>query len=380
MKKILFISHETSRTGAPIVLLHFLRWLKVNQTDIQVDVLALNGGSLETEFIKNCNIFYNYTQIVKPTKLKPWQRVLLKLGCLIKPNPKEDLLLELTKNKYDLIYANTVLCLPLAKELLFKTEETKLVGHVHELNGIIKLMLPNFDNYSSLVDYFIVPSQLVKDNLVNNRGISKNKIDVVHECATVTINETILNFKNEDAVFTIGASGTADLRKGFDVFIQLARYLTTNYSRCDFRFVWVGSIKLQEQIVVEEDLKKLGLIEKVAFVGEQENPSDYFKNFDVFVMTSREDPFPLVCIEIGMLAKPIISFDQAIGTNEILKDAGGFIVPYLSIESMAEKIMTYYKNPKLKEEHGLINKKVFSQFTPDLICPKLFSIIKKQLK
>lgn len=60
-------------------------------------------------------------------------------------------------------------------------------------------------------------------------------------------------------------------------------------------------------------------------------------------MTSREDPFPLVSIEVGLLGKPIISFEKAVGTNEILQDAGGFIVPYLSIEDMAQKALLYYQ-------------------------------------
>lgn len=378
--KLLLITHETSRTGAPMVLLHFLRWIRINQTKVEVDVLALNGGLLETDFREVCSTFYNFSQIIKPVKLKLWQRVLLKLGFFKKPNLKQNLLTHLSQNNYDVVYANTVVCLPLAQELLFKNNRIKVIAHIHELNGMIKMMMPNFNNYISAIDQFIVPSQLVKTNLIDNWDISMDKIEVVYECATINVEKKELREAKEESVFTIGASGTVDWRKGYDIFIQLARYLSQNNLFFSFKFIWVGNVKLQEQIIIKEDLEKLGLQDIVEFVGEQEKPSDYFKDFDVFLMTSREDPFPLVCIEIGMMGKPIISFDKAVGTNEILKKGGGFIVPYLSIESMAEKIIEYYKNPILKEAHGVLNKKVFSQFTPHLICPQLFSIIQKNIE
>lgn len=119
------------------------------------------------------------------------------------------------------------------------------------------------------------------------------------------------------------------------------------------------------------------MADTVSFIGEVENPAVHYSDFDVFVMTSREDPFPLVCIEVGMMGKPIVSFKKAVGTNEVLEKAGGFIVPYLDIEAMADKVMQYYKNPDLKKEHGAMNKTAFNQFTPELICPSLFSVIQK---
>ena len=48
-KKVLFISHEASRTGAPIVFLNFLKWFKAN-TDIPFQILLKKGGVLEPDF------------------------------------------------------------------------------------------------------------------------------------------------------------------------------------------------------------------------------------------------------------------------------------------------------------------------------------------
>src|SRR5689334_15759774 len=47
--KVVFISHDASRTGAPIVLLHLLNWIKQN-TGVEFLIIMGNGGELEDRF------------------------------------------------------------------------------------------------------------------------------------------------------------------------------------------------------------------------------------------------------------------------------------------------------------------------------------------
>ncbi len=378
--KILFITHEVSLTGAPAVLLHLLKWLRTNKENIVVDVITLDGGGLEQEFQNVTNNYYDYRNTFHKEKTSFFKRVLIKLKLTRKANKKQELFQELITNNYDLIYANTVVSLKLASELVEKMKACKLVAHIHELNAIIKMMLPNFKDYSKKIDHFIVPSEIVKTNLVGNWGVSSKHIDVVYECTRVKNSVVESHNKSNKKVFTIGASGTVHWRKGYDVFLQLARYIKDNYPEVLMNFVWVGKIIPNEKIILEEDIRKLGLKDVITFTGEVKDPSGHFKDFDVFVMPSREDPFPLVCIEVGMLGKPIISFENAVGTNEVLVKGGGFIVPYLNIEQMAEKVITYYKNPDLLKKHGDENKKSFSHFTPEDICPQLFKVIESLTK
>src|SRR5688572_22782790 len=55
-RKIVFISHDSDRGGATILLLEFLRWLRAN-TSISFDVIARRGGELEADFRKVANVF-----------------------------------------------------------------------------------------------------------------------------------------------------------------------------------------------------------------------------------------------------------------------------------------------------------------------------------
>jgi glycosyltransferase involved in cell wall biosynthesis len=374
--KFLFITHDTSRTGAPLVLLQFLNWLKSNQANLEFDVIGLEGGVLETDFKKVCHTYYSYRELIKTKPLKLRQRLLLKLGLFKRTNPKMIFLQKLANSNYNVVYANTIITIPLATDIIKISPKTKLIAHVHELNAVIKCSLPNFFNYISSIHQFIAASRLVETNLANNWNISKNIIEMVYECSFIDIKEKgMLPKNNENNVFTIGASGNVHWRKGHDMFLQVARYINSNFPDVVVKFVWVGKISSEEHIILEEDIQKLDLKAIVLFTGEVENPSIYFNDFDVFVMTSREDPFPLVCIEVGMLGKPIICFKGATGSEEIIENGGGFIVPYLDVEAMGKKIIEYYKSPELIANHGLINKVAFAQFTPELICPKLFSTI-----
>jgi hypothetical protein len=47
--RLLFVGHDASRTGAPILLLHLLGWLKAN-SDVSFRILLGDGGPLEGDY------------------------------------------------------------------------------------------------------------------------------------------------------------------------------------------------------------------------------------------------------------------------------------------------------------------------------------------
>jgi glycosyltransferase involved in cell wall biosynthesis len=376
LKKILFISHEASRTGAPLILLHFIKWLNNNIKNIQFDVLLIKNGAIAGDFEKECTNTFIFSEIHKPLRFSEIiaKKIFSKLG--IKQKQKEKLFFKnIASNNYNLIYANTVATIAIAVKIKKYCQSSKLLVHIHELNTIIKTVAPDFSNYRKYVDKYIAVSYQVKNNLIDNCNVHENLIDVIYEYGIV----------NEDAVskdnktFTIGASGNAHWRKGDDIFIQVANYINKNYPQAKINFVWVGN-NLNNKYIIEDDIEKLGLKQVVSFVGEQTNPINFYKDFDVFLLTSREDPFPLVCIEAANLKKPIICFEKASGTAEVIKKGGGFVVPYLDIEAMGEKIMYYYNNPSKLNEDGLMAQELFANFTPEKICPQLYESMSSLLK
>lgn len=372
--KILFISHEASRTGAPMVLLYLLRWIRLHQSKVEVHLVLLKGGDLRDEFAFESYALYEpYLPIRTTFLMRIWNKLLKKTTP---KNHLETVLKKLAKSTFDVIYANTVVSLDYAIKIKADQSHTKLMCHVHELELMIKFMAKNFVSNSEQVQRFIAASNLVKDNLIEKYHITPDKISLIYECSS-TIRENYYPKPVKRKRIIVGASGTVNWRKGPDFFLLLAHHLKKYFAQYDFSFQWVGNIDFDQNAIITSDINKMGLSPFVSFLGELKDPLSAYINFDLFVLTSREDPFPLVCIEAGQLGIPIICFEQATGISEIIKDGGGFVVPYGDIAEMAKKIMFYYNNRIELEKDGVIASEKFNKFRPVLICPKLFNEIIK---
>lgn len=371
-RNILFIGHDASKTGAPLVLLNLIKWLNANHSNFNISLILLREGELSE----------NYKKIVDHYIIIPGENLIRKfIGRILLKSIKgknSKYLRVLNVNNYDLVYANTVEAISLAVSIKGENKDLKIISHLHELEVTLKLLQPNFEEYARDIDMFICPSELVANNLNRNYSVVKEKLNVVYEF--IEAPEVIPVRSNNDKVFRVGASGTFHWRKGGDLFLQLVKLINSKYPDYNIEFVWIGRVPGPERIIMEADLAKLDLNSKIRFTGLLDNPLEEYKNLDVFVLTSREDPFPLVCIEVGMLGVPIICFEKATGTSEVLSKGGGFIVPYLDIYEMAEKIIIYYENKDLKRKHAEENRSNFSEFTVEKICPQILQRIQLLLE
>ncbi|PKQ46713.1 glycosyltransferase family 4 protein [Confluentibacter flavum] len=373
--KILFITHDASRSGAPMMLLFLMQWLRKHVPDISFDMLYVHGGVMEPEFNGLCDeVFYIKNKVNKPLSLAG--RIKRKLGFETK---KVSVYEQLAKRPYHVIYANTGVSVSHGVRIKEKGTSARLIAHIHELEIILKTLVPNFNGQVRDVDHFIAVSEQVKANLLTGYQIDPNKISVVYGCALEKPVANKTDTVTKKSSFIVGASGLSYWRKGNDVFLQVARYLFKHYPELDVAFIWVGN-EFRDKPVIDNDIKKMGLQHKVRFVGELEDPTETFRSFDVLLLPSREDPFPLVCIELAHLRKPIICFEGASGSAEVVKQGGGKVVPYLDIEAMAEAIVSYYNNAENLKQDGINASNLFKAFTPENICPILFEVINETLK
>lgn len=372
LEKFLFITHEASRTGAPFVVYYFLEWLRINKPQIQASILTLIDGELENEFKTVSTNYYSLGTLINKSDSNLSSKLRSKFGKKeSKKHREQEYLKTIALEEFDVIYSNTIISIPYGNKIKTFSKKAKHIVHVHELNTIIKLKCPKLKEQSNTIDHFIAASDLVKNNLIVNYEIPDNKLTRVYECSRVKPQE----LKKETNEFCVGGSGTVHWRKGSDLFIQVATVFKNKYPSEKIKFLWVGGIPKIEKIIIEEDIEKAGLKGIVNFVGQVENPSDYFNEFDLFLMTSREDPFPLVCIEVGMLGKPILCFKGATGSEEIIRKGGGAIIPYLDINAMVEELYSYKNDPEKIANDGEINRIEFDKFSPESICPQYFKVI-----
>ncbi|WP_414521109.1 glycosyltransferase [Umezakia ovalisporum] len=383
MKKVLFISHDASRTGAPIVFLNFLRWFKDN-TDIPFQILLRRGGELEPEFAALAPTLV-HEQNTKHSLLKQAAKRLFKDNPIIKLQLQR----QLAKANIGLIYSNTATNGNLLQALSHLN--CPVISHIHELEIAIKRFAGDeFNQVKVVTNHYIACSGAVKSNLIQEHSISANKIDVIYETIPAisnssrdwsTIRQQIrASLHLPDDAVVVGGSGTTDWRKGSDVFIQLARTVQAHSTSVPIYFLWVGgaspgTLNFWE---LQHDVKNAGLEGFVNFLGQKPNPLDYFAAFDIFALTSREDPYPLVCLEVASLGKPILCFDHAGGEKEFVESDCGFVVPYLDIQTMAEKIIALTNSVDLRQSLGGRGcNKVKEKHDVSITSPKIIEVIEK---
>ena len=365
MKNILFVSHDANRAGAQILLLRFLRLLKENQ-NFTFSVLLKEGGIIEQEFIDIAPTYF-----WKRPKSLGKRSLMSKLYKKItnKDTHRIKVFESLKNQNFDLIISNTIAngdILP-----ILKTLNTPIKTYVHELEmGIQQYTKPEyFRNVKAISSSFIACADSVKENLINNHEVDTTLIKVVPSL----LPESVLGYQKDKIrdeklktqldfpsnAFVVGGMGTVDLRKGVDIFLQVANKLKFN---SDIFFLWVGGQENEiEYKNFQIDKNRLGL-KNIIFQPSVENPLDYMSIFDVFFVSSREDPYPLVVLEAAMLAKPIICFDKAGGAKDFVEDDCGAVVEYLNIENVVENILKIKENMALAKQMGDAGrKKVFER-------------------
>ena len=267
-----------------------------------------------------------------------------------------------------------------------------VVTHVHELDHWINESgARNWRQVDRHTTKFIAVSEAVSQNLREQHGIAPDRIEVVHEFVPVELGtqSSVLSARAmcraqfgipEDA-FVVGGSGSETWRKGKDLFVQLAALLKRRSPDRAFRFVWVGwEGDEKDQRQLKRDMEEGGVTESIHWTGEVANPLNYFACFDAFALVSREDPFPLVCLEAALLEKPILCFADAGGTPELVEEDSGFVIPYLDLNTMADKLLLLAENEELRRKMGACGAaKVRNRFSLDVMAPRLYRIIEDLL-
>ena len=299
---VLFVSHCANRTGAPLMLLSFLRALREQAPSVTFDVLLLQDGELHQDFAALADVF-----VLKKRK-NLYLRVRRKLSFDHAPYKYDFRFVE--NRKYDLVYANSVGSLSVGAEIK-RITKAPLLLHAHESH----LSISNHEILEQDIeqcDYFIAASSTVKSALVNDWKIENDRVTVVYPFSPYAIaNDAAQN--SVHAKFNIGLSGYACWMKGSDLLPMVASAFSKAHPEVDCVFTWVGEITPKIQRELAYDAQKLGVKDKIRFTGQLSDPTQEYKNFDVFLLLSREDSFPMVCLENALLKKPIICMKNASG-------------------------------------------------------------------
>lgn len=342
--RILFVSHDASRSGAPSALYRVVKSLSsTNHTA----VLFLRGGPLVNDFEKISTV---YVSAQKNSRLN---RFLSRLGVRRCPYRRF-----LKKESFDIVYANTIVAV---KDAVFIKHlyGCPVIAHIHESEFLLNSL--GADNtLLEQCDRFIAVSQLVLESLVSHYQIPIDRICVQHPITPIIENDFCSNLLmngvcNENIgshEFVVCLSASCSWIKSIDVLPLIVRKVSDTLDSTKIGFLLIGGLPEEDCKKLDFDLKHLKVSDYVSIIGAVDNPMDYFAFSDAFLMISREDSFPLVAQENALLEKPIIAFKGATGIDEWLDDTSCVFNDYLDIDGIANSICSLYNDRNLCRQLG----------------------------
>jgi glycosyltransferase involved in cell wall biosynthesis len=151
---------------------------------------------------------------------------------------------------------------------------------------------------------------------------------------------------NQEDEFVVIGAGFVHIRKGVDLFIDVARRVAATEVGKKARFVWIGGGYDPERdpaysVYLRDQIERAELTDRM-MLGETSEIDHVYKLSNLLLLTSRLDPLPNVAIDAMSEGIPVICFDKTTGIADVLTDAGlgdACVADYLDTAEAAEKIL-----------------------------------------
>lgn len=353
---VLVVSHEASRTGAPILALNIAATLN---SRYNVVILCLRGGDLLDDFRRAC------TLLLDPIPLKFNAHI---LSAILDP------MLPLFNFKFAVV--NSIVSKFVLPALACHFVPTLCLVHefasyTHPRNAIREVLF--------WTDRIVFSANLVYENNAREceeLRLGRPVILPQGKCAAPAQDEPENAAANKsairramrpdalpaDTVLILGA-GSVHIRKGVDLFIACAARVLALQPSKPFRFVWVGSgfrpeTDLAYSVYLQDQINRAGLAEYLSFIGETPEIDLVYALSDILLLSSRLDPLPNVAIDAMCQGLPVLCFDRTTGIADLLKENGlgePCVLPYLDVEQAAQRLVTLIDQT---EERRLLGEKV----------------------
>ena len=370
--RVLLLMHELSPTGAPKVALSAFEQFT---NDIELRTLSYLGGPLERPFraIGSVQILVSRGWPGMSAPLGAllsfgWHRVLSQVKALWWAWP-------LRRWKPDVIYINSVAGLLVARRLRLPSAPVLL--HVHELDHVLVAFTQHSPHLlQDLPSRYIAVSESVSEALTDRYRVPIEKVVVIPASVADPFALPLPTIRR-DARFVVGGAGVINWCKGAQLWLLMASEVKARLGPENVRFVWVGVPDNEEGWQFREMARKLSLTDEIEFVPFTPCPQDYFKQFDVFALTSWEESASLVAMENMLLEKPVVCFAGTGGPCEFVGDAG-VVVSEFSPPLMADAIADLASDPARRTAIGKAARcRVLENFTAAHQAPKILKEIRR---
>ncbi|MGB7274872.1 MAG: glycosyltransferase family 4 protein, partial [Geitlerinemataceae cyanobacterium] len=160
-----------------------------------------------------------------------------------------------------------------------------------------------------------------------------------------------------DAVVCFTSARLAHV-KGYDLQLEALEKLKQQSGWENLYFLWAGSGIRGESVEqqIKQGVEKIGVGDRVKFLGERRDIPDLLEASDIYILPSRAEGMPLAIMEAMAKGLPVIA-SAVSGIPEELADTGKLlpdpkIDPQETINELAMTIQNWVVNPKLRHSVG----------------------------
>jgi len=165
--------------------------------------------------------------------------------------------------------------------------------------------------------------------------------------------------------FVIGAVGRLDLIKSYDVLIR-SFYVFINKIQSeksklnrDVKLCIVGDGSQREELKIL--VQRLGILNRVIFVGQRVDAHRFYPLFDCFVLSSESEGLSIALLEALCFGLPIITTNRGLRHDVIVDRQNGFLVSVKDEEALTRAMLGLYSNPALVSNMSKANLKLVKE-------------------
>ena len=320
-RNIVVVSHDAYEFGAQLLAFNIVKTL-AKHFNIRVVTILMGGGELQPSFEA-------YSEVIE------WYRLTAK--------QKKECVSSLWARGFSKAICNTSVVGEVVGYL--KDQEFTVTALIHELKNIMlaKNLLPSAQIIAQRADTIVCAAPVVADNFASVTNMDKKDILIRPQgiyyknefCKESARHEIVTRYDlPKDALIVLNI-GYGDHRKGLDLFLAIGKEVLKHNENS--YFIWVGKIapEMQEMFRAQLDEGNNHFI----FPGFIKDIGAFYCAADVFLLTSREDPFPFVVLDALQSGLPVIGFNGAGGFCDLIESGGGILVTYEDINAASRAVI-----------------------------------------
>lgn len=207
-------------------------------------------------------------------------------------------------------------------------------------------------------DMVIAQTDFMRGDLINKYHINPKKVRTIRNIIdekfvkSEALKEDDGELKTED--YNIVACGALYSVKGFDLLINALATLLKGTNR-HLYILGEERYEVDYSKFLQSVIDKLGLSQHIHLLGQKVNPYPYFKQANLFVMSSRKEGYPNVVLEALTLGVPVVATNVVDWGGVIQDGVNGYIAEKNNVDSIKVALMkafdTDFEMDKIKIEN-----------------------------